>query len=118
MSPDLLTRLDEVDEHVQTMTAEALMLRHEVAVQKRLGTLLSIAVGVIGLVGVTLVGLALLNRDTLVRVSYTQDYLIECTTPGPTVPTPEDPRTGHPCFDAAQARTGAAVQAIIDALRP
>jgi hypothetical protein len=39
-------------------------------------------------------------------------YIIECTTPGPAPP----PDTGHRCFDAGQARTGAAIRQIIDAL--
>jgi hypothetical protein len=41
--------------------------------------------------------------------------LEECTTPGPRTPTADDPSTGHKCFDDGQARTGAAIAAIVDA---
>lgn len=47
----------------------------------------------------------------------TRDYLVDCTTPGPKTPTPEDPTTGHACYDQGNRRTGEAVQMLADLFR-
>lgn len=52
------------------------------------------------------------QRDALVHVT---QKLEECTTPGPREPTPDDPTTGHKCFDDSQERTSQAVADIVDA---
>jgi hypothetical protein len=51
---------------------------------------------------------ALLAQNNAIQVQ--NDYLLECTTPGPNPP----PNTGHKCFDDGQRRTGEAVAAIVD----
>lgn len=40
--------------------------------------------------------------------------LVECTTPGTRVPTPDDPRTGNPCFDRQQSAAAKFLAQIID----
>lgn len=51
------------------------------------------------------------QRDEIAAVA---SKLEECTTPGPHIPTADDPTTGHACFDDAQVRTAAAISQIID----
>lgn len=45
------------------------------------------------------------------------DLLRECNNPGPRKPTPEDLRTGHPCYDADQMRMRAFIQQAVNELR-
>lgn len=106
-----------MDEHVTSMTAEAQMLRYEVREQRKRMSYLAFMVTAVIAFGAVLMIVAVINRSTLAKIDQTQEYLIECTTPGPTTPTPADPRTGHPCFDAAQRRTGEAVEKIIEGVR-
>ena len=43
------------------------------------------------------------------------DILVDCTTPGPRVPTVDDPRTGHDCYDRGTTRSAEAIGRVIDA---
>lgn len=43
------------------------------------------------------------------------EILVDCTTPGTLVPTREDPRTGHDCYDRGTARSAQAIGQVIDA---
>lgn len=116
-APDLAAAVALLDEHVTTMTAEAAMLRHEVSQQKVRSTVIGFILGGVILFGAILLTIAAANRATLNRVDLTQDYLVECTTPGPRTPTAEDPSTGHPCFDDGQRRTAEVVERIIEGVR-
>lgn len=107
-----------LDEHVITMTTEAEMLRYEVSRQKERGTRLAYVMGVVIVFGALMLMLMLWNRATLTKVQFTQEYLIECTTPGPRTPTSKDYRTGNACYDRGTERTNAAVETLIDALSP
>lgn len=112
--------VDRLAENVIAMTAEARMLRHEVAKEKRARVATLTVTGVVFLIllvfGGMLVWIGLSNRETVTQVGLTQDYIIECTTPGTRVPTKADPTTGHPCWDAGQQRQGQAIQQIIDGI--
>lgn len=70
------------------------------------------ALSIAGLAGLTAVGWSVIesNRQN-VRI------LNDCTTPGDRVPTNEDPRTGHRCYDDGQARTRAAVAELARIMR-
>lgn len=74
-----------------------------------------VMLAILGLLVLVLVSLALLfvlrfqGAKTLREVKGNTSYLQECTTPGTKTPTPEDPSTGHPCYDRGSSRTGEAI---------
>lgn len=52
------------------------------------------------------------QRDDIEEIALT---LEECTTPGPREPTPDDPTTGHDCFDRGRTDQAVAIAQIVDA---
>lgn len=89
------------------------MLRYELAEERgRVGAITSVvkalvaALVLVGLVGIAMLTLLWGNRTAIRSSERTYSYLVECTTPGPRKPTPDDPTTGHACWDTLVANRG------------
>lgn len=117
MVQEVAERADEVaarSEAIETLTKESI-IADNAKFRRRNGVLVAL-VSLLLILQLIQTGRELFvigpQRDDIETVV---QILEECTTPGSDEPTPEDPSTGHECFDDGQARTAEAIAAIVDA---
>lgn len=93
-------------------SAPAPVIEERLRVRARRFYLLAVVLGAVALLVSlgTAIGLTFVALD-----NYRQgQILVECTTPGPTTPTADDPDTGNECYNRSRRQTGEAVVVIVD----
>lgn len=103
---------EEQEERQEAPSAPPAVIEERLRVRARRANVIAVTLGAAALV----VSLAAVAGIGYVAVQNNRNgrTLVECTTPGPTVPTAEEPATGHECYDRGRAQTGEAVVVIVD----
>lgn len=101
----------EVDLNVGP-SAPAPVIEERLRARSRRANVIAVSLGAAALV----VALATAAGVSYVAVQNNRQgrILVDCTTPGPTIPTAANPATGNECYDRGRRQTGEAVVVIVD----